>query len=175
MKEFSFNFINDLTMYQQTKKEIQTIINFAPDRVQFRKDSALSLAHPTFNSIYVDKEPVKHLVFCDQCLCLLTQRRDKGASNLTKHEISKHKLNKECVKRIEKFGFESITSKKNKRKHEDKHHIKGSMLKRLDQNHKKKTMSSSRPDKCGQELKRSSNEKVEETIPTLVKENKKSD
>ena len=158
-------------MYQQTKKEIQTIINFAPDRVQFRKDSALSLAHPTFNSIYVDKEPVKHLVFCDQCLCLLTQRRDKGASNLTKHELSKHKLNKECVKRIEKVGFESITIKKNKRKHEDKHHFKGAMKKRFEEKHKKKTMSSSRSDNCGQAQKRSSNEKVEETIATDLKEN----
>ncbi|KAF0137301.1 MAG: hypothetical protein FD143_3766 [Ignavibacteria bacterium] len=162
MKQFSFNFINDLTMYQQTKKEIQTIINFAPERVQFRKDTALSQAHPTFSSIYVDKVPVKHLV---------TQRRDKGASNLTKHELSKHKLNKECVKRIEKVGFENITIKKNKRKHEEKHHIKGSMKKRFEEKHKKKTMSSSRSDNCGQAQKRSANEKVEETIATDLKEN----
>ena len=158
-------------MYQQTKKEIQTIINFAPDRVQFRKDTALSQAHPTFSSIYVDKVPVKHLVFCDQCLCLLTQRRDKGASNLTKHELSKHKLNKECVKQIEKVGFQNITIKKNKRKHEEKHHIKGSMKKRFEEKHKKKTMSSSRSDNCGQAQKRSANEKVEETIATDLKEN----
>ena len=158
-------------MYQQTKKEIQTIINFAPDRVQFRKDTALSQAHPTFSSIYVDKVPVKHLVFCDQCLCLLTQRRDKGASNLTKHEISKHKLNMECVKRIEKFGFERISNKKNKKMHGEKHHIKGLMMKRLDEKHKKKRMSSSISDNCHQGHKRSGNEKVEEKIATVVKEN----
>ncbi|KAF0146911.1 MAG: hypothetical protein FD188_3571 [Ignavibacteria bacterium] len=164
-------------MYQQTKKEIQTIINFAPGRVQFRKDSALSQAHPTFSSIYVDKEPVKHLVFCDQCLCLLTQRRDKGASNLTKHEISKHKLNKECVKRIEKFGFENISIKKNIRNHEDKHHIKGSKMSRLEEKHKKKRMSSSRSDNCGQAPapQRSANEKVVDTIATVEKENQKID